>query len=159
MPPEPLTEVEEQTWRAIARLMVVLPRAVDEDLARRTGLRMTSYVVLMALSETPERQLPMAALAERVAISASRMTRVVDGLERSGDVVRVSPAGNRRISMARLTDAGLGRLVRAWPEHLAGVRRLVVDQLAADELSCVTRIAQRLLGTLEQEAPPIDGDA
>lgn len=41
---------------------------------------------------------------------------------------------NHRISMARLCDAGLEHLTQAWPAHLAGVRRPVLDHLSPGEL-------------------------
>ena len=147
--PEPLTAAEERAWRALVRLMVVLPRAIDDDLSSRTGMGLTVYVVLMTLSESPQRQLAMSELAQRSAISPSRMTRVVDGLERDGLVTRASTPENHRISLAQLTDTGLERLREAWPAHLAGARALVMDHVAAGELSALTDMLRRLIAAVE----------
>lgn len=159
VPLEPLTPDEEGAWRALVRLMVVLPRAIDDDLGRRAGVGLTQYVVLMNLSEAADRQLSMSELAERSAISPSRMTRVIDALERDGMVVRGAAPDNHRISLARLTDTGLERLRAAWPEHLAGARELVMDHLAAAELAPFTDVVQRLIAAVERASgtPPAAG--
>jgi hypothetical protein len=39
---------------------------------------------------------------------------------------------------AVLTDAGLGRLRRAWPTHLASVRRRMMDHLGELDVPAVT---------------------
>jgi DNA-binding MarR family transcriptional regulator len=137
--------------------MIILPRAVDDDLARRTGMGLTTYTVLMNLSEAPERRLRMSDLAARSNISPSRMTRVVDALERGGLVVRSSTPENHRVSLATLTDAGLARLRQAWPAHLAGARELVVDQLSPEELPGFTAVVRRLIASVEGEGPPPPG--
>lgn len=152
MSPEPLDPTQEQAWRSLVRLMVVLPRAIDVDLSRTAGIALTTYVVLMNLSESPDHQLPMRELAERTALSPSRMTRVVDGLERDGYVVRASVPDNHRIILARLTDTGLARLQEAWPAHLAGARRLVMDHLDEAELGPFTEVVGRLLAAAERGA-------
>lgn len=59
MPTRPLSAPQERLWRAIARMMVVLPRAIDADLIAKTGLSLTSYTVLSQLSEAPDRRLRM----------------------------------------------------------------------------------------------------
>ena len=74
---QPLSPIEEQTWRALIRLMVQMPRAIDADLSRRGGLSLTRYVVLMRLSEAEDRALRMSGLADAASISPSRMTRII----------------------------------------------------------------------------------
>lgn len=150
--PDPLSVEEERAWRALIRLMVALPRAIDDDLLRRDGLTLTSYVVLMRLSEAPDRSLRISDLAEAATISPSRVTRIVQGIAAEGLVTRGEVPGDRRASLATLTDAGLRRLAQAWPVHLAGVRTLVLDHIDAADLGTLERLVGRLLGGLE--APP-----
>lgn len=147
--PRPLTADEQPAWRALMRLMVQLPRAIDEDLLRRSGLGLTRYVVLMRLSETPGRALRMSELAEAAAISPSRMTRVVQSMITEGLLTRETVPGDGRGGLATLTDQGLQRLRDAWPFHLAGVRALVLDHLDAEDRSHLHRIAQALLDAIE----------
>src|SRR6266849_3248960 len=91
--PAPLDPDEELVWRALNRIMVALPRALDEDLVRETGLSLNAYAALMNLSEAENQEMRMADLAAAIALSASRITRLVDELQerkfvtkrRSGD--------------------------------------------------------------------------
>ncbi len=148
--PAPLTAREEHAWRVLVRLMVVLPRAIDEDLATRSGgVSLTRYVVLMRLSEAQERSMRMSALADAASISPSRMTRIIQAMHADGLVERRTAPGDARASLATLTDAGLQLLQHTWPAHLAGVRALVMDHLAPDDLAGFIRITERLLSAID----------
>ena len=152
MAARPLTPAQERLWRAIARMMVTLPRAIDEDLTAKAGISLTSYIVLSQLSEAPDRQLRMSDLADRAALSPSRITRVVHGLEDSGYVRRsVSPL-DARASLATLTDSGATRLRQAWPSHLESVRALAMNHVRRDQIAQLTEIVERIIAA-------IDGDS
>lgn len=148
----PLSPDQERLWRTLARMLVVLPRAIDEDLLATTGLSLTSYIVLSQLSEAPDRRLRMTDLAERAALSPSRITRVVNGLEASGFVRRSASPCDARASLAQLTDAGLQRLEQAWPSHLAGVRTFTMDHIRADEIAGFTAVVHRIVIAVQGHA-------
>jgi DNA-binding MarR family transcriptional regulator len=147
---EPLTPDEEAAWRALGRAVLVIPRVLDAELLATQGLNMTEYSVLMNLSEAPDQSLRMSELANYVSITVSGLTRVIERLSRQGLVDRVRAESDGRGQVAVLTDAGLERLKQAWPTHLAGVRRHVMDHLAGLDLVAVadalTRIASAELG-------------
>lgn len=142
--PEPLSGMEERLWRSLQRLLVALPRALDEDLLRSTGLSLTQYIVLMHLSEADGNRMRMTDLAAATALSASRITRLVETLRVQGLVVKRPHATDARGSVAVLTEAGRQRLSVAYPAHLASARRRVMGRLdpalvhgMADELEAV----------------------
>lgn len=153
---QPLNAREEALWRALARLMVSLPRALDDDLLRETGLSLTDYSVLMHLSEAENRQLRMAELATATALSASRITRVVDNLQSRGLAERRRADVDGRGFNAVLTPAGLDRLKSAYPTHLASVRRRVVDLMDPDLIgpagTQLLAIAERLYTECKRQA-------
>lgn len=130
-----LSPEEEAAWRALARAVVVIPRALDSDLMQSEGVSLTEYTVLMNLSEAPERSLRMSELANYVSISVSGLTRVVERLERAGLVERVRSTADGRGQLACLTPAGLRCLKQAWPVHLESVRRHVMDHLQNVDLA------------------------
>ncbi|MEV4759040.1 MarR family transcriptional regulator [Micromonospora sp. NPDC049559] len=129
-PPRPLDPDEEALVRSLVRVIYLLPRALDADLVRDQGLPLVEYLTLMHLSETPQRLMRMSELAAACELSLSGMTRVVARLETQGLVRRVKCDEDARGWNAVLTDAGLDRLAKAWPAHLAGVRRHLLDHLA-----------------------------
>jgi DNA-binding MarR family transcriptional regulator len=144
----PLSPAEEDAWRTLIRLMIQLPRAVDEDLTARGGISLTNYVVLMALSEAPSRSLRMGDLAEAASVSPSRMTRIVQAMVRDGLVTRHTAKGDARSSVAKITPSGMRRLRAAWPAHVQGVRALVFDHLDPAEVADLHRVATRMLWAL-----------
>ncbi|MFJ2828343.1 MarR family winged helix-turn-helix transcriptional regulator [Streptomyces sp. NPDC087263] len=136
---DPLLAQEEQFWRALMRIIVALPRSLDDDLLRSTGLSLTEYVVLMNLSEAENQELRMADLALATALSASRITRVVDALQSRGQVVKRRFEGDARGNVATLTPEGLKRLEAAYPIHLASARKRVMDLLDGRSLPTMAR--------------------
>ncbi|MFC0110636.1 MarR family winged helix-turn-helix transcriptional regulator [Kibdelosporangium aridum] len=155
MSDQPLSAREEALWRALARLMVSLPRGLDDDLLRNTGLSLTDYSVLMHLSEAEHRQLRMADLATATALSASRITRVVDNLQSRGLVDKQRTCTDGRGYNAVLTPAGLARLESAYPTHLASVRRRVIDLMDPDLIGPVGKqlvaVAEKLYSECKRQ--------
>ncbi|MFI6358786.1 MarR family winged helix-turn-helix transcriptional regulator [Streptomyces sp. NPDC050743] len=138
-PPEqtlrPLDAAEEALMRALGDVMMALPRAVDADMIRDGGLRLSEYTPLMFLSEAPDSRMRMSELAQACNLTLSGMTRVVIRLEKQGFVQRVRCDEDLRGWNAVLTEDGLARLREAWPAHLASVRRRVLDNLAGQDLA------------------------
>ena len=126
---EPLTPSEEALWRALMRIVVTLPRLLDGDLVRSTGLTASEYTTIMCLSEAPNRELRMADLAEANGLSASRTTRLVDDLQVRGLVTKRASSADARSNLAKLTAEGMAKLKVAWPVHVASVRRRFFDHI------------------------------
>lgn len=141
----PLTPDEEAAWRALARVLVALPRAMDADLLRRTQLSLSDYRVLMFLSEAPSRSLRMSELADLVQISFSGLTRLIERLERRDMVQRIKADTDGRGNRAVLTDLGFERLREAWPDHLRGVRVMVMDHLHGLDLPALAEALNAMI--------------
>ncbi|MFJ4846364.1 MarR family winged helix-turn-helix transcriptional regulator [Streptomyces sp. NPDC088733] len=124
--------------RELSRVMLVLPRVVDNDLVREAGLPLSEYTSLMHLSEAPDGQLRMSELADACNLSLSGVTRVVIRLEKQGWVERVKCAEDGRGWNAVLTDTGLARLEQAWPTFLSTVRQHLVDHFDGHDLAPLT---------------------
>jgi DNA-binding MarR family transcriptional regulator len=141
---EELTPTELGAWRGLLRVHAALVRALDADLAAAHELPLTSYDVLIYLGEAPDKRLRMAELADRVLLSRSGVTRLVDRLEREGLIARDSCTSDGRGSFAVLTDAGEELLARARPTHLAGVRERFLRHFSDEELQTLARYWERV---------------
>ncbi len=133
------------SWRLFLRAHAHLTRVLETELLDEQGLPLPSYDVLLQLAEAPGRRLRMTQLADRVLLSRSGLTRLVDRLERDGLVERAACPGDARGTHAVLTEAGLARLRRAAPTHLRGVAAHVTDVLSDDELDELGRLMTKLL--------------
>jgi DNA-binding MarR family transcriptional regulator len=137
--PRPLSAEEEAVARALGRLIVVLPRALDADLERDQRITLSEYTALRHLFEAPDRRMRMSELATACDMSLSGMTRLAGRLESLGHLTRVRCERDARGLEAVLTDAGLDRLRAAWPDHLASVRRHIFDHLAELDMCRLAR--------------------
>jgi DNA-binding MarR family transcriptional regulator len=134
-------------WRSYLRTHAEMVRRLERDLIDEVGLPLGWYDVLLQLAEAPEHRLRMAELAQRVLLSRSGLTRLVDRLEAEGLVTRAPFPGDGRGLYTVLTDAGFARLRAAAPVHLAGIQRYWLSKFSDDEL---TELAE-LFGRLEDE--------
>jgi DNA-binding MarR family transcriptional regulator len=126
---ERLSPAEDNVWRALMRIVLLLPRRLDSDLMRTVGISSNEYVTVMSLSEAPSHELRMTDLARAVAVSASRMTRVVEELESRGLVTKRSSTRDGRGNLACLTSAGQAKLEEASAVYVSSVRTLAFDHL------------------------------
>jgi DNA-binding MarR family transcriptional regulator len=96
----------------------------------------------------------MNVLAERVVLSRSGITRLVDRLEAAGSVERHACTTDARGQEAMLTADGLTRLRAAATTHLTGVRRYFLDRLDAAELAGLEPSLARVADPLGPEGRP-----
>ena len=155
---EPLSPTEEALWRAVMRIVKVIPRHLDSDLVRGAGLTASEYTTIMHLSEAPNRELRMADLASATDLSASRMTRLVDDLQSRGLVTKTTSSSDARGNVARLTPRGMAKLKSAWPVHLASVRRRFLDCIDAAAVEGVAKALAEVAVHLDARLANHEGD-
>jgi DNA-binding MarR family transcriptional regulator len=141
----PLTDSQLSVWRSFLRAHATLVRRLEADLVAEQSLPLASYDVLVQLVEAPEHRLRMTDLADRVLLSRSGLTRLVDRLERDGLVAREACASDARGLFAVLTDAGYERLRKAATTHLRGVHDYAVGRLTVGELDALGRALDKLV--------------
>jgi DNA-binding MarR family transcriptional regulator len=141
-----LTDRELRAWRSFLRAHARVTRALEAELVTEHNLSLAEYDVLVNLIEAPDRRLRMTDLAARVLISRSGLTRLVDRMERSGLVERVSCPSDARGTFAALTEVGYQRLRSTAGTHLRGVREHVTGQFKVEELDRLFELMSRLAG-------------
>ncbi len=134
-------------WRAFLRAHAHVVRELERELTDAQQLALTDYDVLVQLSVAEDRRLRMSELADRLLLSRSGVTRLIDRLVAEGLVERITCDTDKRGQWASLTDAGYERLRRASPSHLRGVAAHFLDRLSADDLAAL----ERMLGSIAAE--------
>ena len=108
-------------WETLLRTVSTLLRTFEQELQENEGLPLTWYDVLIQLNESRDGQLRMQALADRVVLSRSGLTRLIDRMEKAGLVRREPSQEDRRGYYALLTEDGREVLRRARPIHHRGI--------------------------------------
>ena len=110
-------------WRGLLLAHAAALRAIEADLKTSGVIPLPWYDVLLELNAAPGRKLRMSDLGDRVVLSRTRVSRIVDELVAAGLVVRHPDPDDRRAAFAVLTTAGRDALRRAAPRYLEGIDR------------------------------------
>ena len=140
------TRTRLESWVSFLRAHAAITRQLNADLLNDHGLTLSDYEVLLRLANAERGMMRRVDLAESVLLTASGITRLLDGLERAGFVEKAACESDARVSYAKLTEAGHRKLAEASTTHLAGVEEVFTGRFSEDELD---RLAE-LLGRLPQ---------
>ena len=147
-----LSASEQHSWRNFIMTVHDLMAALEIDLAPH-GLTMGDYEVLVWLSEAEQNRMRMCDLAGALQLSPSGLTRRLDGMVKNGWVERASCESDRRVMWAHLTPAGLVKMKSVAPDHVASVRRLVLDPLGPTGVEQLGEIFGRIGANLHDAQP------
>jgi DNA-binding MarR family transcriptional regulator len=136
-----------ETWVRFLRVHAAVVGQLNADLVGAHGLTINDYEVLLHLARAPDGVLRRVDLAERVLLTPSGITRLLDGLERAGFVAKERCASDGRVIYAKLTDAGHQKLREASTTHLAGVRETFTERFDKEELATLSDLLGRLPGS------------
>jgi DNA-binding MarR family transcriptional regulator len=141
----PFSGPELAAWRGMLRVHARVTRALDAEMRAEHGLSVSAYEVLMFLGGAPDGRLRMSEIADRVLLSRSGLTRLVDRLVELGYVARCAAEEDGRGSFAELSDAGRAALEAARRTHREGVRRVFLDRLSTTDTLVLADILTRFL--------------
>ncbi len=142
-PSPPGVDPDWHLGRLLTAAARMLEQAVDADVAE-LGITHAGIRVLDALGGEP---LPQNHLAVRCQVQAQTVSRIVDGLERDGYVVRQRDEKDRRRILVRQTSAGADLLDRA--RRLSSARLDLFSGPLGDTAACRRVLVQiiKRLGT------------
>jgi DNA-binding MarR family transcriptional regulator len=138
-------ELATSAWAALLRTHAALVPQLDRTVQRHVGLPLSWYDVLLELAAAPERRLRMTELGERVVLSRTRVSRIVDELVEAGLVCREENVADKRSAYARLTELGLARYREAAPHYLRAIEEQFAASLTDAQLRCVATALNRVV--------------
>ena len=139
---------------ALLRAHASATRELSGQLNGEHGLTISDYEVLLLLSRAPDRRMRRVDLAEQILLTASGITRLLDGLERSGLVERASCSEDRRVVYAVLTDAGLAKVREASGTHIAQIEQFFGRRYDERELEQLASLLARIGGGETADCAP-----
>jgi len=140
-----LVEPVLEAWVQFLRAHSSLTRKLSARLEAEHGLTLRDFDVLAQLAYAPDRQLRRVDLARSVLLSASGVTRLLDGLERAGLVEKGTCASDARVTYAVLTERGLETFRAARKTHLRDVDALFSSRFSDREREQLSALLTQLL--------------
>ena len=131
-------------WVSFLRAHAAITRELSAQLQREHDLTLNDYEVLLHLSHSEDGRMRRVDLAQQVVLTASGITRLLEGLERSGLVCKETCASDARVSYAKLTDDGRAKLRAAAETHLRGIDELFLSRYSGSELATLAELLGRL---------------
>lgn len=149
-----LTPDEAATWQSLWSVTSWLPARLNQQVKRDSGIRLSEYFVLAQVSMAPGAKLSMTELANSSDMTASRLTHVVERLEKKGQIVRRRDPGDGRTNIAHLTEDGRAFITAAAPGHVDCVRELVFDPLTEEEAHTLGLLLRKVLDAIDPPGLP-----
>jgi DNA-binding MarR family transcriptional regulator len=137
-----------ETWIKFMRAHAAVTRELSARLEAQHGLTLNDYDVLVQLYFAEDRRLRRVDLARTVLLTASGITRLLDGLERAGWVGKERCESDARVTYAVLTKAGLAKFEEAQCSHVRDIEELFASRFSQDEIA--------VIGTLLDQLPLAD---
>lgn len=132
-------------WRGLLNVHALAIGAIDRELAAAGLVPLAWYDVLVALWETPGHRLRLHELAERVVLSRSGLTRLVDRLEAAGLLRREPCVEDRRGAYAALTAKGEQTLRDTWPTYGRGILEHFARHLSQEQARTIVDAFEGIL--------------
>jgi DNA-binding MarR family transcriptional regulator len=143
-----------RAFTSLLRAHAGVTRHLSAQLLTDHELTISDYEVLLRLANAPDRRMRRVDLAGEVLLTASGITRLLEGLERGGYVERGTCDTDRRVVYAVLTEAGLLKVREASSSHVAQIDELFGGQFDAAELVRMEGLLTRLGGSREDDCTP-----
>lgn len=146
MPSQVLTKQASalEAWVRLLRGHASATRELSAQLEADHGLTINDYEALLHLAGADDGRMRRVDLAEQLLLTASGVTRLLEGLERAGLVERASCASDRRVTYAVLTADGRAKLQEASESHIAGVHAFFEERFTSEELLQLASLLERL---------------
>jgi MarR family 2-MHQ and catechol resistance regulon transcriptional repressor len=131
-------------WVRFLRAHAAITRELSARLEASHGLTLSDFDVLVQLFHAEGHRLRRIDLARQVLLTASGITRLLDGLERAGWVAKERCSSDQRVTYAVLTETGLDKISAAREAHHRDTEELFGAKFTEDELETLDGLLKRL---------------
>ncbi|MGW4566358.1 MarR family winged helix-turn-helix transcriptional regulator [Streptomyces sp. NPDC004561] len=133
-----------EAWRAMLLAHNTALRAIESDVQRDGRVPLTWYDVLLELKAAGAEGLRMREVANRVVLSRTRVSRLVDDMVRAGLVRKVPDPHDGRVSWAAITEEGAAALRATAPVYLRSIRRHFSAHLSDEDAQVVAEALHKV---------------
>ncbi|GAA2850733.1 MarR family winged helix-turn-helix transcriptional regulator [Paenarthrobacter ilicis] len=140
-----------ETWESLFRSQVAVMRKLQSGPAFK-ALPVKEYDVLFTLSRCPSGQLRLNEINDKVLLSQSSLSRLVDRLEKRGLVERTIAPDDGRGVLLSLTGAGRDLQKAIGRDHVRDIAQLVGPALTTEEQRELLRLTEKLRASVSGPA-------
>jgi DNA-binding MarR family transcriptional regulator len=155
--PRWLTPVQQRAWLAYIRVQLRMNYEMHRQLQADSGLSLSDYDILVALSNAPRARMRVADLAAQIGWERSRVSHQLRRMCERGLTERQPSPDDGRATHVWLTAAGRDAITQAAPGHVELVRRLFFDSIPDELVAPLTAALEHVNVTLNLNSslPPI----
>jgi DNA-binding MarR family transcriptional regulator len=133
-------------WACLLRGHAAVRRSLTAQLEAAHGLTVNDFEALLLLSRAEKHYMRRVDLATGLQLTASGVTRLLDGLEEQGLVRKAACSTDARVTYAVLTKAGSRKLEQAASAHVSAIEGLFEERYTPGELAVLAELLARLPG-------------
>jgi DNA-binding MarR family transcriptional regulator len=155
--PRRLTPVQQRAWLAYIRVELRMNYEMHRQLQSDSGLSLSDYHILVALTNAPHGRMRVADLAAQIGWERSRVSRHLRRMCERGLVERRPSPDDGRVTDTSLTASGREAITQAAPGHVELVGRLFFDSIPDELVAPLTAALEHVNVTLNLSSslPPI----
>jgi len=134
-----------ETWRLFLTASARIVTQIDNNLRDADQIPLNWYDVLIELYEAPDQRLRMSDLADKVLLTRSGLTRLVDRLEKEEFLTRELDPEDRRGFYAVITEEGTKAMRSAWTVYAESIDQLFASHLSDEQAEVLKMAFTRML--------------
>ena len=138
-------------WRLFITTHATLIGIIDKEMTAADVVPLHWYDVLIELYEASDHKLRMHELADKVVLSRSGLTRLVDRLEQAGYLQREVDPEDRRGFFTVITEEGIAALRQGWKIYERGINEHFAQFLTEEEATILQNAFTRILDAARDE--------
>ncbi|ORV61788.1 MarR family transcriptional regulator [Mycobacterium europaeum] len=151
-----LTPRQQRAWVAYMRVQLRMNYEMNRQLQADSGLSLSDYDVLVALSADRDAAMRVSDLAAQIGWERSRLSHQLRRMEGRGLTRRRPSAEDGRTTLVLITPSGRRALAEAAPGHVDLVRSLFFDPLPENLIAPLTAALEHIHVNLDHNSslPP-----
>lgn len=138
--------IELEAFARLMRAQTILRRELEAESLTPRGLTLNDFETLLHLSKADGQRLRRADLVQRLMLTPSGVTRLLEGLNEAGLTENHICDGDARVTWAKLTTEGAETLACVGVTHTERLRSLFRETLSEDEVAQLSELLGRLPG-------------
>jgi DNA-binding MarR family transcriptional regulator len=148
--PRWLDDREQSAWRGYLDMNAKLNARLNKEMQDESGISISDFSVLVALSEHVDGRLRVLELARALGWEKSRLSHQLTRMQNRGLVERSNCNEDRRGAFVVLTAPGRAKVEAAAPRHVESVRRYLFDELTPAQVDALGAIARAVVDRLDE---------